>query len=76
MTCAEVVSASSASSSTSTCGSAGVTGACEDEENSVVNPGTGEVNPLHVPGVDLVGHRYHTEDSFGFVIGVQGQLLF
>jgi hypothetical protein len=59
-----------------TCGAPGVTGNCEDEENSVVNPGTSEINPLHVPRVDLVGHRYHTEDSFGFVIGVQGQILF
>jgi len=59
-----------------TCGRPGVTGACETEDNGVVNPGTGEVNPLHVPSIDLVGHRYHAEDSFGFVIGVQGQLLF
>lgn len=59
-----------------TCGAPGVTGACENQENSVVNPGTREVNPLHVPSIDLVGHRYHSEDNFGFVIGVQGQVLF
>lgn len=59
-----------------TCGTPGVTGACEDEDNGVVNPGTGEVNPLHVPRVDLVGHRYHSEDNLGFVIGVSGQVLF
>jgi hypothetical protein len=59
-----------------TCGAPGVTGACENEDNSVVNPGTSEVNPFHVSGVDLVGHRYHSEDNFGFVVGVQGQLVF
>jgi hypothetical protein len=59
-----------------TCGAAGTSGACEDEDNGVVNPGTQEVNPLHVPRIDLVGHRYHSENNFGFVIGVQGQVLF
>jgi hypothetical protein len=49
---------------------------CEDDENTLVNPGTAEVNPLHVQRVDLVGHRYHSEDNFGFVIGVEGQVLF
>jgi hypothetical protein len=49
---------------------------CEDGEDTVVNPGTAEVNPLHAPRVDLVGHRYHSEDNFGFVIGVEGQVLF
>jgi hypothetical protein len=58
-----------------TCG-AGVTGDCETESNGVVNPGTREVNPLHVPRIDLVGHRYHSEDNFGLVLGVQGQILF
>lgn len=57
-----------------TCGTAG--GACENEDNGVVNPGTQEINPLHVPRIDLVGHRYHSEDNMGFVIGVQGQILF
>jgi hypothetical protein len=59
-----------------TCGAPGVGGACEDADNVVVNPGSPEVNPLHVPRIDLVGHRYHAEDSFGLVIGVQGQVLF
>lgn len=57
-----------------TCGSA--SGRCEDDVNDLVNPGTREVNPLHVPLIDLVGHRYHSEDNFGFVIGVDGQVLF
>ncbi|HEU0034425.1 MAG TPA: hypothetical protein VFQ53_27570 [Kofleriaceae bacterium] len=51
-------------------------GACEDDDNDLVNPGTPEVNPLHVPRIDLVGHRYHSVDNFGVVVGVMGQLLF
>ena len=34
-----------------------------------------EVNPLHVPAIDLVGHRYRSEDGFGFVIGSPAQVL-
>jgi len=49
---------------------------CENEANDLVNPGTEEVNPLHVPLIDLVGHRYHSENNFGFSVGVQAQLLF
>jgi hypothetical protein len=57
-----------------TCGT--TSGACEDDENDLVNPGTKEVNPLHAPRVDLVGHRYFSEDNLGVVVGVQGQVLF
>jgi hypothetical protein len=57
-----------------TCGTG--SGPCENESNDLVNPGTSEVNPLHIQVVDLVGHRYHSENNFGFVIGVEGQLLF
>ena len=56
--------------------SATVTTHCETDNNTVINPGTAEVNPLHVPLIDLVGHRYHSEHNFGLVIGVQGQILF
>jgi hypothetical protein len=44
--------------------------------NDVINPGTAEVNPLHAPKIDLVGHRYLSQDNFGIVIGVSGQVLF
>ena len=44
--------------------------------NDLIEPGTAEVNPLHVPLIDLVGHRYHSENNFGVVLGVQGQVLF
>ena len=55
-----------------TCG----TGKCEVDDNDLVNPGTDEVNPLHAPRIDLVGHRYHSVDNLGIVVGVQGQVLF
>ncbi|MEO8705260.1 MAG: hypothetical protein ABI867_34780 [Kofleriaceae bacterium] len=49
---------------------------CEDMDNELVNPGTAEVNPLHAPRIDLVGHRYHSVDNFSVVIGLQGIVLF
>ena len=49
---------------------------CELDSNELVNPGTAEVNPLHVPRIDLVGHRYLSLDNFAFSIGVQAQALF
>ena len=44
--------------------------------NNLVDPGTTEINPLHVDRIDLVGHRYHSVDNFGVVIGVQALVLF
>jgi hypothetical protein len=44
--------------------------------DDLVNPGTSEVNPLHVDRIDLVGHRYHAVHGFGVIIGVSGQVLF
>lgn len=49
---------------------------CEVENNDLVNPGTQEVNPLHVRRIDLVGHRYHAEKNRGIVLGVEAQLRF
>ena len=49
---------------------------CETESNDLVNPGTEEVNPLHAPQIDVVGHRYLSIDNFAFSIGVQAQTLF
>jgi hypothetical protein len=57
-----------------TCGSGELP--CEDDPNDLVNPGTEEVNPLHVPVIDLVGHRYLSVDNFDFSFGVEGQVLF
>lgn len=56
--------------------SAGQTRGCETDANDVINPGTAEVNPLHSAVIDTVGHRYWSEDNFGFVIGLSGQVLF
>jgi hypothetical protein len=44
--------------------------------DDLVNPGTSEVNPLHVDRIDLVGHRYHSVHGFTVIVGVQGQVLF
>jgi hypothetical protein len=52
---------------------AGVDG---DDDNDLVNPNTEEQNPLHEQTIDLVGHRYLSEDGFDIVIGVSGQVLF
>ena len=49
---------------------------CEVDQNDLVNPGTEEVNPLHKDTIDLVGHRYRSVNNFGFIIGIQGQVLF
>jgi hypothetical protein len=54
----------------------GLTRRCEDADNDLVNPGTAEVNPLHVPRIDLVGHRYLSVDNLSVIVGVQGIVLF
>jgi hypothetical protein len=49
---------------------------CEVLNDELVTPGTNEVNPLHVPLTDLVGHRYRAADVLNYVVGVTLQLLF
>jgi hypothetical protein len=49
---------------------------CETEANDLVNPGTAEVNPLHVPLVDLVGHRFISDDNLAVSFGVEALFLF
>ena len=56
--------------------SGGRTADCETDANDLINPNTEEVSPLHVPLVDLVGHRYLSVDNFAFSIGVHAQALF
>jgi hypothetical protein len=51
-------------------------GVDRDDDGDLVNPGTDEVNPLHAPTIDLVGHRYRSVDGFDLVLGVNGQVLF
>jgi len=49
---------------------------CEAEANDVVNPGTTEVNPLHAPLIDLVGHRYISDEGLNVRLGVEARILF
>lgn len=56
--------------------SGGQTRDCEPEEDDRVTPETDEVNPLHVPLIDLVGHRYRARDIYNYVVGVNAQLSF
>jgi len=44
--------------------------------NNVIDAGTAEVNPLHNDKIDLVGHRYISEDNFGYTVGLEGEVLF
>jgi len=49
---------------------------CEIGGNDVVNPGTVEENPLHVPLIDLVGHRYISDEGINVRLGVEARILF
>ena len=57
------------------CGSSG-SAKCEDDNNEVVNPGTEEVNPLHAPVIDIVGHRYLAAGNIGLAFSVQATAVF
>ncbi len=54
----------------------GETSGCEPLSNDVVNPGTEEVNPLHAPTIDLVGHRYVLDGAVNLTFGVEARILF
>jgi hypothetical protein len=49
---------------------------CEVSDDDLVSPGTNEVSPLHVPLIDLIGHRYHVDSSLTYGVGVNVALLF
>jgi len=49
---------------------------CEIDNNDLINAGTPEVNPLHVSKIDLVGHRYRSEQNRSYIVGVETQFLF
>lgn len=49
---------------------------CELDSNDVVDPGTNEVNPLHSSIIDLVGHRYISDEGLSLRFGVQVRVLF
>lgn len=57
------------------CGTGQTTG-CEDVNNDVVDPGTAEVNPLHVPLIDQVGHRYRVGDVAQYTVMLDARFLF
>lgn len=48
---------------------------CESGDNDLVTPNTEEVNPLHAPRIDLVGHRYRADDVFTFLVGAKVEIL-
>jgi hypothetical protein len=52
------------------------TSGCEPDPNELVNQSTAEVNPLHVPLIDLVGHRYRAVTPVNFHLGAELQILF
>jgi hypothetical protein len=58
-----------------TCSATETTG-CETDVNDVVNPGTDEVNPLHTPLKDLVGHRYLAADNLAVAFGLEAIVMF
>jgi hypothetical protein len=58
-----------------TCSDTRTTG-CENDNNDLVNPGTEEVNPLHVELVDLVGHRYVSDENLAISFGVSALIAF
>ena len=49
---------------------------CETNNNDLIDAGTPEVNPLHVSKIDLVGHRYLSEQNRSYVLGASAQFLF
>ncbi|HEY1812361.1 MAG TPA: hypothetical protein VGG74_08455 [Kofleriaceae bacterium] len=59
-----------------TCGATMTTGCVQMGDGNIIQPGTAEVNPLHNDKIDLVGHRYLSQDNFGYILGVQGEVLF
>ncbi len=72
---AHIISFADAGVDKPTCSGSSTTG-CEIDRNDVVNPGTDEVNPLHVPTIDVVGHRYRIDKSSDFNLLVDARLLF
>jgi hypothetical protein len=58
-----------------TCGGGRTTG-CEVDDDEVVDPGTEDVNPLYVPGVDSVGHRFRVDGARTIGLGLEVRALF
>jgi hypothetical protein len=56
--------------------SAGETSGCEMDENDIVDPGSAEVNPFHVPAIDGAGHRYRVDGSRAYRAGIHALFMF
>jgi hypothetical protein len=54
----------------------GQVGGCETDSNDLVNAGTAEVNPLHVPLIDLAGHRYRVAEGKTLLVSINARFLF
>ncbi len=54
----------------------GTTTGCEADSNEVVNPGSAEVNPLHAPTIDSVGHRYRVAEGQTLLFTLSARFLF
>lgn len=59
-----------------TCSGGAQPPSCEISSNDVVDPGTDEVNPLHVSLIDTVGGRYRADESLDYVLTVNARILF
>lgn len=51
-------------------------GTDSDDAGEIVNTGTAEVNPAHVPLIDLVGNRYRVEEAIDYIFLVDARVLF
>lgn len=70
-----VITFSDAGEDLPTCG-AGVQPPCEDQDNTLVNTGTEEVNPGYVSLIDFVGQRYRVDEVFDYVLRIEARMLF
>jgi hypothetical protein len=46
------------------------------DENDIVDPGSAEVNPFHVPAIDGAGHRYRVDGSRAYRAGIHALFMF
>jgi hypothetical protein len=49
---------------------------CEDPNDDVITPGTGEVNPLHKQVMDVVGRRYIVDENTTYTFLISGTIMF
>jgi hypothetical protein len=71
-----IISFADAGVDKATCRNGQVPPSCEIDSNEVVDPGTDEVNPLHVTTIDQVGRRYRLDGADDFLFLVDARILF